>query len=214
MLNALLFTCLVAWPSDDPAAALRGVQERYDAGGNLSAEFEQVYVDKLRGARKPETGVLWATEDGRVRWSYRKPVRKDFVYDGEKAYFYEPENAQVTVFENFQDTPLWSAMQFLWGQGKLTRVFAVSFCEQDCGEPSAAQAVLQLVPKDPIPNVSRALLLVDKKKRLVRTSIVFDALGNRTEYHFANLSFGKAIADAKFEFEIPDGVSVLRASPQ
>ena len=69
--------------------------------------------------------MLWAKPDGRVRWSYLDPVRKDFVFDGEAAYFYEPENAQVTVFERFQDSPLANAVQFLWGQGDIEATFDV-----------------------------------------------------------------------------------------
>ena len=39
------------------------------------------------------------------RWSYLDPVPKDFVFTGERAFFYEPDNAQVTVFEQFKDSP-------------------------------------------------------------------------------------------------------------
>ncbi len=194
-----------------PADTLAKVQATYKNAGDVTAKFEQAYVDKVRGARKVESGEMWAKKDGKVRWSYQKPVRKDFVFDGKQAYFYEPENSQVTVFDRFQDSPVASAMRFLWGQGDLVKSFTPAACDAKCIAGGDAVSIL-LTPKEPIAAVERIQLDTDSASGRVRRSIVVDPLGNRTEYVFKDLDLAAKVADAKFAFSIPAGVSVLHAN--
>ena len=209
MLATLL--CVIL-PGIDPGATVNQVQVTYRAGGDLSASFKQTYVDKMRGKTRVESGKMWVKKDGRVRWSYREPTAKDFVFDGKTAYFYEPENAQVTVFDRFRDSPIAGAMQFLWGQGELAKSFDISACSRDCPAPASGEAVVQLVPKTALAAVEHIALVVDPKAGRVRRSVVYDPLGNRTEYQFDDLQFGATVDDAKFAFTVPTGVSVLRAA--
>ena len=55
----------------------------------------------------------------RALWTYVKPIRKDFVYNGQVAYFYEPESAQVTVFEDFLTSQVSQALKISLCQGDL-----------------------------------------------------------------------------------------------
>ncbi|MEM6731881.1 MAG: outer membrane lipoprotein carrier protein LolA [Myxococcota bacterium] len=189
------------------------VQTAYRAAGDVSAQFAQTFYDKLRGQRPTETGVLWAKTDGRVRWSYRAPTRKDFVYTGRQAFFYEPQNAQVTIFEKFEDSPLANAIRFLWGQGSIVDTFNVSPCDERCKDAPSGQRSVLLTPKDPISSVDVIQLTVDSNAR-VRRSVVFDPIGNRTEYAFKDIQFQATIEDKKFKFKVPPGVSIIKATGQ
>lgn len=195
-----------------PTATVAQLQTTYRNAGDMAATFKQVYIDKLRGKKRAEQGRLWVKTDGRVRWTYEQPERKDFVFDGKTAYFYEPENAQVTIFERFQDSPLADAMHFLWGQGDLAKSFELGPCHGVCPEVGAGDGVVQLVPKKAMPAVDHIVLVVDAKSGKVRESVVFDPLGNRTEYHFSDVQFDAKVAPQKFDFTVPPGVSVLRAT--
>jgi len=218
-LIALVFL-LAPSPTPPPAAAMSPaqvvdeVQLAYSKVRDVSATFSQTYVDKLRGRRRMETGQMWAKKDGRVRWSYRDPVRKDFVFDGKTAYFYEPENAQVTVFEHFEDSALSNAVRFLWGQGDLRSAFDIKSCVKKCDQGEEGDHIVSLWPKDKMPTVDHILLVVDPASYRVRASIAFDPLGNRTEYRLTDFNGDVVVADKKFAFTVPDGVSVLRAAVQ
>ena len=208
--TVLLIASLAAPPA--PAEVLSKVQAAYKKAGDITARFSQTYVDKLRNKKREESGQLWAKQDGRLRWSYDKPTPKDFVYDGKTAYFYEPDNAQVTVFERFQDSPLSGAVRFLWGQGNIAELFDVKACATACDTGDKGDWVVELWPKSEIPTVDHTVFAVDPKTDRVRVSVVYDPLGNRTEYRFTDLTFGAKIQDLKFQFEVPKGVSVLRAT--
>jgi len=195
-----------------PEQVLDRVQETYRQAGDIEARFVQSHISKLRGKKREEHGRLWTKADGRVRWQYEKPVRKYFIYDGRNAFFYEPENAQVTVFENFDDSDLSNALRFLLGQGELRERFDVKPCPKDCRAGEPGDDVIALWPKKPLGNVDHVLLVVNPKVNRVRMSVVFDALGNRTDYLFADVKFHAKITDKKFQFKTPEGVQELRAT--
>ena len=194
-----------------PDQVLDRVQAAYRQAGDIEARFVQSYTGKLRGKKREEHGRLWAKADGRVRWQYEAPVRKYFIYDGRNAYFYEPKNAQVTVFEHFDDSELSYTLRFLLGQGDMRKRFLVKPCPKDCHAGEPGDEVIALWPKKPLGNVDHVLLVVRAMNR-VRMSVVFDALGNRTDYLFTDVKFHAQIKDKKFQFKTPEGVQELRAT--
>ena len=104
------------------------------------------------------------------------------------------------------------AMRFLWGQGNIREIFEVGPCDDSCigGEPGDWR--VRLLPKQPLPTVEKVIVIVDPKTKRPRLSIIFDPLGNHTEYAFSNFTPEAKIDDRKFEFKIPRNVSVLRSS--
>lgn len=236
--GVMVFAFTLRAPSAIPAApkvsstlspehkALAQVQYFYEHAGDFRGHFTQVYRDQMRGKTRQESGQVWVAHDGRVRWTYRKPERKEFIFDGKTAYFYEPENAQVTVFDHFGDSRLSTIMQFLWGRGDIAARFHVHACQQLChvvnksapdgqlpGSKSVSDVVVELVPKEPIPSVTRVALVIGKDG-VLRTTATLDPLGNVTEYHFSKLTFHQTIASSNFTFTTPDGVQLLRASAE
>jgi len=188
------------------------VKNTYEQGGDLSASFTQTYIDALRAKKRVEQGRLWATSDGRLRWQYLTPERKDFYFDGKTAYFYEPEKAQVTVFEQFADSPFSQALAFVLGKGDIEKMFDVSACTAHCDLGKGIGAAIDLVPKKTLAAVDHVLIFVDQKTNTVTLSVLFDALGNRTEYRFHELKFHVQTPNKRFIFNKPDGVLEQRAT--
>ena len=212
MLSALIASIVFSAGPADLSKLVERVQATYDSKADISASFTQTYMDSLRGSQREESGRLWAKSDGRVRWTYVKPVRKDFVYNGEVAYFYEPESAQVTVFEDFQQSQVSQALRFLWGQGDLRESFEIQACTVECRRAKAGETVLVLWTKTPIATVDKILLVVEEASATVARSVVLDPLGNETTYTLADFDKTKVLDQRLFDFQIPEGISVLKAS--
>ena len=211
----LLLLFYGAFLSDASPDLLNRVQKAYQNAGDITATFSQTYADALRGKRRVESGRLWIKKDGRVRWTYMVPQRKDFIYDGKSAYFYEPENAQVTVFEQFRDSPVASAMQLMWGHGDIRKTFAIEPCDPTCPPLASGEAAVLLVPQGGgMAAVDHVVLVMQETPPRVRRSLVFDPLGNRTEYAFNEVQFGSQIDTQKFSFTVPPGVSLLRTTAE
>ena len=85
-------------------------------------------------------------------------------------------------------------------------------CAKACLAGEAGDEVVALWPKEPLGNVDHVLLVVDATTHRVKSSVVFDALGNRTDYLFVEVKFNVQIADKKFKFKTPEGVQELRAT--
>lgn len=211
---ALAMMFLAATNEGSARGLVSKVQDTYQATGDMTASFKQSYTDTLRGKKRVESGALWVKRDGRVRWTYTAPQRKDFIFDGKTAYFYEPDNAQVTVFERFADSPIANAMQFLWGQGELLKSFTAQACDASCGTIAAGETGLKMTPKQPIAAVEHVVLVVNDATHRVHRSKVVDPLGNITEYEFSAAQFGVHVDDSKFAFTVPPGVSLLRATAE
>ena len=209
----LLFTVALPLISPSPAEApIVALRTACRPGQDMVASFRQVYDNKLLQQSRTESGKLWLKADGRVRWSYRQPVRKDFVFDGRTAYFYEPSFAQVTVFEDFSQSALFHSLQFILNGGDAVALYSVSWCHTDCPDTAPGQRLIELAPREGVAAVSRIHVIIDASGKYVRRSVVYDGLGNRTTYLFSDVVFGASLPDAGFVFNMPDGVNVLRAT--
>ena len=210
----LLINFFLADSTTNEAAALAArVTAAYRTGGDLQANFVQAYTDAVRHKTRTEKGILRVKKDGRLRWTYTGEEKKEFIFDGKSAYFFEPDSSQVTIFENFSRSPLFGALQFLWGGTKLSKDFQVRLAGpgDDCPLAQGGQSVLRLQPNQSLPAVSHVCLVVAQKEARVVSAQICDTLGNVTTYSFLDLRFGAALAEAQFTFAIAEGVHVLYA---
>ena len=190
------------------------IAKGYETYGDTHIHFQQSYEDALRGTKRSESGEIYLSKDGKVRWVYRKPARKDFIFNGTSAYFYEPEFAQVTVFEKFAGSPLAQTLGALWGQGNLQKHFVLT--KTTPASETEPHIRLYLEPKETLSGVSSVELAIDAKRYLVEESKLIDPLGNATIYRFKNFKKLKDLKAEIFDFQIPEGTNVLRgqSAPQ
>lgn len=212
MITACVIAASILAAGPTPLQLLHAVRATYLKAGDIEAKFTQTYIGGLRGKKKQEHGRLWAKQDGRVRWQYEKPEPKFFIYDGTTAYYYEPLNSQVWVYDNFKDSKLATALRFLIGQGDLAEQFNAAPCKTHCGLGHAGEVVLELTPKEVLANIEQVVVVINKKTYQVRSSAMFDSLGYRTQFEFSDVKFHAKVADQKFVFETPAGVHVLKAA--
>lgn len=193
----------------EPQARLLSVQKRLFGGGDYSAHFEQSYHDTLRAKVRHEAGTLEVKRDGRLRFVYDAPQDKQFVFDGNTAFFSEPGAGQVTVFPAFANTVAAQSMMVLWGQAPVGELFVASACTERCPTAQEGESVVALTPKNPIPTVRKVALVISLSE--VCRACVYDPLGNVTEYRFSRANHDAKLEPGSFRFEIPKDVSVLYA---
>ncbi len=194
------------------AAIIERVDARYSGLRDFEARFTQRYLRRALAKTLEERGRLYIKRPGRMRWEYESPERKLFVSDGNKTYFYLPEERQVIVspapsgaLAADDESPL----AVLSGQRRLMDTFAIS----EAGTPAVeGSAVLLLRPKRPSPEVSEAELGVDPAKGQIRRLKLVDAQGNTTEFQFREVKENRGLADSLFRFTAPAGVEIVLAS--
>lgn len=194
-----------------PEAVLQSVRAKHQLSEDISYTFSQTWVDELRGSRSPETGTILVKKDGRFRWAYQQPERKDFIFDGTRAWLYEPSKSQATEFEGFASSAASQALQFLWGRGQLDTLFNLDWCTEACPKGDN-QKLLELRPKKPLATLERMVVQIDATTYQILGAVSYDPMGNQTVYSLSKPVLGNVHKESWFEFQVPKGVNVIRVN--
>ncbi len=184
---------------------LSRVQDNY-RGQSMSARFEQRQETRPGMAPKIGTGSWRMRAPGRVRLEYDDTGRT-LVTDGEKVYWYLPEEKQVHVSSQGQFAQRGNALLYLSGQGDLREDFAVSGTEWRT-KLAPGNIQLRLDPLVNDTNFSYLVLEVEADTAIIARLVIFGVFGEANEFRFADIEPGADLADELFQFTIPPGVEV------
>jgi outer membrane lipoprotein carrier protein len=204
----------------DPKIAVRALESRYRHARTLKAEFFESYSDG-NGGLAAESGTVYFSRPGRMRWEYESPEQKLFLVDGTNVWFYVPSDRTASRAK-FKESSDWrTPLALLAGNADLGRLCrAVELVNPGSGPPDTSEArpsaignnLLRCIPRsrsDDAGNVLREVLLeTDPEAHLVR--VLLRQAGNvETEFRFAAWQENIVIPEAKFHFQPPPGVSIV-----
>lgn len=221
-----------------PARTAREVQKlfegRYRHASTLKAIFYERYSSG-KGTGEAESGTVYFSRPGRMRWEYQSPAKKLFIVDGKNVWFYIPEDhtASRTTLKNSSDwrTPI-ALLAEKADLGKVCKSIDLvrvpggggnSSGSLSSGNDSSASVprstegspndfVLRCAPRAKSDETGQALsdvlLTIDPNGYLVR--VLIQQPGDvTTEFRFGNWQENIPIAEAKFHFEPPPGVEIV-----
>jgi outer membrane lipoprotein carrier protein len=224
MLALILALTAVAFvPASPPDAklAVRALELRYHHATTLKAAFYERYSDG-NGGGSAESGTVYFSRPGRMRWEYESPEQKLFIVDGTNVWFYVPADRTASRAK-VKDSSDWrTPLALLTGKtdfSKLCRTIDLVDAVKDdnpADRPlAAADTLLRCVPRNETPGsdgeVSDVLIESDPEARLVRL-LIRQPGSLETEFRFANWEENLAIPEAKFHFEPPPNVAVVDES--
>ncbi len=208
LISALAVACAASVSAQsDPTALAAKVQQRYDGIKDFQGDFVQSYEGGVLRTKTTERGTLAIKRPGRIRFTYTKPERKEFVSDGVRLYTHLVADKQVIVSPaptaNDGDVPA----MFLAGQSDLGRDYLPSFTPL----PGAAPGLLtlKLIPKNKESEFESIGIGVDPKTLQIQFLTAVDKQGGRSSFSFTNLKENRGLSDKEFEFRIPRGVDVV-----
>ena len=206
---AMALSC--AWTLDaqggDPVALAAKIQQRYNGVKDIQGDFVQTYEGGVLRTRTTERGTVAIKRPGRLRFTYSKPEKKEFVSDGTRLYTHLVADKQVIVSPapgpDQGDIPA----MFLAGQSDLSRDYTPTFTPL----PGAASGLvtLKLVPKKASEEYESLGIGVDPKTLQIQYLTAVDTQGGRSSFSFTNLKENRGLADKDFVFRIPRGVDVV-----
>ena len=187
-----------------PADALaRELQTRYQLIRDFSADFVQSYRAGVLKTQTRETGTVAVKKPGKMRWTYIKPERKEFVSDGNKIYIYFPDDKQVTERDAADQAS--TPDLFLSGRGDIARDFTPAYVDS----PVAGTIGLKLVPRKSEPEYEYLVLALDPAKLQIRGLMTRDHQGGESTFTFTNMKENRGLSDKDFVFQRPRGVTVV-----
>jgi outer membrane lipoprotein carrier protein len=228
-LKAATLLFALPWPPHDAQTVLRALEARYHHAQTLKAAFYERYSDSSSaGEGSAESGVVYFSQPGRMRWEYESPEKKLFVVDGANVWFYVPADRTVSRAKVKESSDWRTPLALLTGKSDLSKLCrtieildpaktpANANAQDSENRPSNAEnSVLRCVPKresaDADQEIREVLLESDPDAHLVR--LIIRQPGNlETEFRFANWQENLPIAETMFHFAPPPGTTIVDES--
>lgn len=191
----------------DPSALAAKIQQRYNGIKDIQADFTQTYEGGVLRTKTSERGTVAIKRPGRLRFTYTKPEKKEFVSDGTKLYTHLVADKQVIVSPapgpDQGDIPA----MFLAGQSDLAKDYTPTFTPLPGAAPGLV--TLKLVPRKANADYESLGIGVDAKTLQILFLTAVDTQGGRSSFTFSNLKENRGLSDKDFEFRIPRGAEVL-----
>lgn len=179
---------------DRAAAAMSGME----------ASFTHRFTAKgFKNAQVESGSVIFGTPP-MMRWTYRSPEQKLFVFDGSSSWFYVPADKQVTLGHVTESRKSELPFLLLGDPAARDRHFIV---EQ---ENRRGSVVTTLTPRAKNATVRNVVVTIAPSTHLIQRIEYSDREGNRTAFDFSGYHRAAAAAGT-FRFDPPAGVQVIRA---
>jgi len=207
----------------DVKALVHAIESRYAHARTLKAVFFERYFDG-NGAAQAESGTVYFSRPGRMRWDYESPEKKLFLVDGTNVWFYVPADRTVSRAKMKESSDWRTPIALLVGKADLSRlcrsIEIVAPALIASGRPEAhplqdGDTLLRCTPRkgsgdsaDANDSLREVVLETDSQARLVR--VILREAGNiETEFRFGNWEENIPIPEAQFHFQPPPGVTVV-----
>jgi outer membrane lipoprotein carrier protein len=190
----------------DVDAIVRGVEKRYQSARTLKAVFLHRYSES-RNALRVESGTVFFSRGGKMRWEYESPEQKLFVADGKMVWFYVPADRTVTRTKMKESEDWQTPLALLVGKARFSRVCGRVELS-DARTSAADNVVLRCLPKLAKSGFSEVLIEVDGQYRLVRV-LIREPGGVETEFQFGKWQENLVLAETLFRFIAPPGVAIV-----
>ena len=112
---------LNAETSPQAAPIVRAVENRYHNAKTLKAIFLERYSN-ARNSGQAESGTVYFSRPGRMRWEYESPETKLFVADGKTVWFFVPADHTATRAPMKESTDWRTPLALLTGKTKLSNL--------------------------------------------------------------------------------------------
>lgn len=193
-------------PAVTPAEAVAGMQKALLAVSTLQARFEQLHYSLSVSMPLREKGDLYLEKPDRMRWEYKDPQNKVFLYKAGVLETYLPEEKQLTRSPVPEEALKTDIFGLLLGQMSFEEAYTV----EDSPFPTEAVGVRQvkLTPKTE-GDYSHILLEIDAATRLPRRAIFLEWSGNKREFVFSQVRTGVRIPLRTFTLKVPPDTEVI-----
>jgi outer membrane lipoprotein carrier protein len=208
------------------AAAAHALEARYHDAKTLQAIFLERYKDSNQGLQA-ESGKVYFSRPGRMRWEYEAPEQKLFISDGKTVWFYVPSDHTVTRAPMKQSTDWRTPLALLTGKAKLSQL-----CEnldlsaevpgvqgnvilrcRPRGEKAKGKGATEddlnasIAPIDQ--QFDQVFLEVNPESGELADVRILQPGGIELEYRFGNWEENVPLAESLFRFQAPQGVAIV-----
>lgn len=141
-----------------------------------------------------------------MKWEYKEPEEKIFLYKEETFYFYLPEDNQLIRSSLSKKKYESEILALLSGQIRFEADYHIELNTFPSNKSTAWQ--LKLTPKEE-GDYSFILLEIDKETWLIQKATFFDWTGNKTEFRFTQIKINTQLPQSLFELKVPPDCEII-----
>lgn len=190
------------------AAYARRFELSYHNVQALQADFAQSYV--AYGRTRVESGTVYLSRGGKMRWVYEKPEKKIFLTRGKSLLLYLPSEKQLRVssLRQAEDTPV--PLDLLVSHVRLSRFFSkIEFADQAL-DAARGDRVIRGYPKPEFKEDFRSCLIELTPSFDIRTLVVFYVDNTVMQFTFSHIRRNPPLSPSLFTFIPPPGTVIVR----
>lgn len=201
MLRALIFFVAVFLPVlgfATESEAHKTLADRLQHLQSFSGKFSQRQYDDADQLLQLQSGSFAIVAPGKIRWETTDPMAQLLISDGQNYWLYDPDLEQVTVSQvtkNAQQTP---AVLFSGDAESLKQRYRVE-------QTAVDQYSLHSLAESEIFNqIDLSFAEIG-----IASMVMWDRLGQRTEFSFEDVLTNEKIDEAIFSFVPPEHVDII-----
>jgi outer membrane lipoprotein carrier protein len=189
-----------------PEEAVANLERALKAVPTLQAKFEQLHYSMTVSEPLREKGDLFFEKPDRMRWEYKNPQDKVFLYQKGVLEMYLPEEKQLTRSPVAKE----ALESDIFGIFLGVMSFRDAYVIEDNPFPTGATRVRQvkLTPKTE-GDYSHILLEIDETTWLLRRAIFLEWAGNKREFVFSQVRTGVRIPAKAFTLKVPADTEII-----
>ncbi len=211
IVTVLLFLAVlplnVSGDTGDVQREVGKLEQAYESLQDMQAAFKQKTTSGAIAVVQQAAGRVYFKKTGKMLWKYETPEEQLIVLDGKTLWFYLPAEKQA-MKNNFTTVPQHIVADLFRGRMDVQEKYKVRLMPREQGD-SGDHVLLELVPIEPDPTLSKLVLRLDPKRYLVRSTLLTDAFGNCTELMFEDIRVDQGLPDSLFAFTPPGDVDIF-----
>ena len=224
-------TSALVWAQTSPQAApiVRAVENRYHNAKTLKAIFLERY-SSARDSLQVESGTVYFSRPGRMRWEYESPQTKLFVADGKMVWFFVPADHTVTRAPMKESADWRTPLALLTGKTKLSTLCDRIDIDSAATPATPGHVTLRCLPRGegkksgsassgavngdaslagPDQPFDQVLLEVDGQTGELADVRVLQPGGIELDFRFGNWVENLPLEESLFHFQPPLGVAIV-----
>jgi outer membrane lipoprotein carrier protein len=178
------------------------VQQHYQSTKSFSAKFDET-ITRAGAPPIQRSGLIYYQKPGKLRWEFEGPQSETIVSDGTTIYDYDPALNQVVETPLTEASRSDAAAAFLLGAGNVKRDFKAEAIK---APNSGGLVQVVLTPKQ---GGQRFEAGIEQNTYNIATLSISDAMGNRTNLSFSNITLNPPLHASQFKFTPPDGADIV-----
>ncbi len=203
---------ILSWLSSAPAVEdiVLKVEKKLRSIQSIQSNFNQIYYSSSVSAPLVEKGKFYFKKPDLMKWEYKDPEEKIFLYKEGVFLLYIPEDKEL--FRSYSSKEKYESeiLSLLSGKRQLNDNYLI----EPSPFPSDSKKVpqLKLIPIEE-GEYTHILLEIDEKTWLILRAIFFDWAGNKNEFKFSKIKTDTRLPKNIFELKVPPDVEVIEEMP-